>query len=59
MDSLMIVGNDDFTALRRLAFAIYDLNGDDHVGVVDVIAFDSYFCQGQTTDEAKCFSEDI
>ena len=55
----MVIGSDDFNLLRRLAFTIYDLNGDDHIGEVDVIAFDQYFCEARSTPEANCYREDI
>jgi hypothetical protein len=44
-----VTGNrgEDFQQLKRLAFAVYDLNCDDHVSDVDILAFDSAFIKGQ------------
>ena len=36
---------DEFTHLRRLAFALLDVNGDDQICDYDVIEFDQQYIQ--------------
>jgi hypothetical protein len=43
----------NFDTLRRLAFLAFDLNCDEHISDVDVIAYDSFFIQGQQTAMSK------
>jgi hypothetical protein len=41
-DSL-VNSSDNFQTLRRLAFAVLDLNADERIDQVDVVAFDACF----------------
>lgn len=38
---------DDFSSMRKLAFLMYDLNCDELISDIDIVAFDSYFIKGK------------
>lgn len=42
-----------------MAFTVYDLNGDDFISDVDVVAYDTAFVKDQSSQVAKQLHLDI